>query len=75
MFSFSIDSTDGHARAGVLKTPHGSIQTPVFMPVGTAATAVRCTAGRTIQATIATGALTAGKVYYHIEYMLSTPAI
>ncbi len=38
MFSFSIDSTDGHARAGVLKTPHGSIQTPVFMPVGTAAT-------------------------------------
>ncbi|MBP7773753.1 tRNA guanosine(34) transglycosylase Tgt [Candidatus Gracilibacteria bacterium] len=38
MFSFSIHSTDGHARAGVLETPHGSIQTPVFMPVGTAAT-------------------------------------
>lgn len=26
------------ARLGVLKTPHGEIQTPIFMPVGTAAT-------------------------------------
>jgi hypothetical protein len=41
------------------------------VPVGTAATSVRCTAERTIQVTIATGALTAGKVYYFIEYMLS----
>jgi len=38
MFSFSIDSTDWFARAGTLTTPHGIIQTPVFMPVGTAAT-------------------------------------
>ncbi len=38
MFSFAIDSTDWYARAGVLATPHGTIQTPVFMPVGTAAT-------------------------------------
>lgn len=38
MFSFTIDFTDWYARAGVLETPHGSIQTPVFMPVGTAAT-------------------------------------
>ncbi len=28
----------GKARAGVLKTDHGAVQTPVFMPVGTAAT-------------------------------------
>jgi queuine tRNA-ribosyltransferase len=27
-----------HARAGVLHTPHGDIETPVFMPVGTQAT-------------------------------------
>lgn len=40
-------------------------------PVGTAATSVRLTAERTISASIATGALTAGKVYYFIEYMLS----
>jgi queuine tRNA-ribosyltransferase len=27
-----------HARAGLLHTPHGTIETPVFMPVGTQAT-------------------------------------
>ncbi len=31
-------STECHARTGVLKTPHGDIPTPVFMPVGTKAT-------------------------------------
>ena len=31
-------ATDGHARAGVVHTAHGSFETPVFMPVGTAAT-------------------------------------
>ena len=29
---------DGIARAGIIKTPHGEIHTPVFMPVGTQAT-------------------------------------
>ena len=24
-----------HARRGVVHTPHGDIQTPIFMPVGT----------------------------------------
>jgi queuine tRNA-ribosyltransferase len=38
MFSFKISSTDWFARAGTLTTPHGEIKTPVFMPVGTAAT-------------------------------------
>ena len=32
---FSIEATQGTARAAELKTPHGAIQTPVFMPVGT----------------------------------------
>jgi queuine tRNA-ribosyltransferase len=32
---FRIDARAGSARAAVLDTPHGSIQTPVFMPVGT----------------------------------------
>ena len=32
---FSIEATSGTARAAVLETPHGQIQTPVFMPVGT----------------------------------------
>ncbi|HBQ21235.1 MAG: tRNA guanosine(34) transglycosylase Tgt [Deltaproteobacteria bacterium GWA2_38_16] len=38
MHAFQINSTDGKARCGVLKTPHGEIETPVFMPVGTQAT-------------------------------------
>lgn len=37
-FSFSLHATDGHARAGLLRTPHGEVPTPVFMPVGTQAT-------------------------------------
>ncbi len=34
-FSFSLDATDGAARAGTVQTPHGAIETPIFMPVGT----------------------------------------
>lgn len=37
-FTFTITATDGSARNWVLETPHWSLQTPVFMPVGTAAT-------------------------------------
>ena len=32
------EASDGRARAGVLHTAHGEVPTPVFMPVGTAAT-------------------------------------
>ena len=32
---FTLLSTAGKARTGVLKTPHGDVQTPAFMPVGT----------------------------------------
>jgi queuine tRNA-ribosyltransferase len=38
-FSFAVAKTDPTgARRGRLLTPHGAIETPVFMPVGTAAT-------------------------------------
>ena len=39
-FSFEIIKTCPHtgARAGILHTPHGDIETPIFMPVGTQAT-------------------------------------
>ena len=37
-FEFEVIATDGRARAGILHTPHGDIPTPVFAPVGTAAT-------------------------------------
>ncbi len=35
---FELLATCGQARAGVLRTSHGVIETPVFMPVGTRAT-------------------------------------
>jgi len=35
---FSVTATEGSARAGVLRTAHGAIETPAFMPVGTKAT-------------------------------------
>jgi queuine tRNA-ribosyltransferase len=38
MFEFVLAATDHHARAGLFRTPHGELQTPVFAPVGTAAT-------------------------------------
>src|SRR5450631_1912046 len=34
---FKIEATRGPARAGKLLTPHGEVETPVFMPVGTLA--------------------------------------
>lgn len=35
---FKVDAQDGEARAGVITTRRGQIETPVFMPVGTAGT-------------------------------------
>ena len=35
--TFSVLATDGRARACVLRTAHGEVETPVFMPVGTKA--------------------------------------
>ncbi|MBA3440738.1 MAG: tRNA guanosine(34) transglycosylase Tgt [Pyrinomonadaceae bacterium] len=35
---FEVTAQDGTARAGVLETRHGTIETPVFMPVGTLGT-------------------------------------
>jgi len=39
-FGFDIVKEDENtsARAGILRTPHGSVETPVFMPVGTQGT-------------------------------------
>jgi len=34
-FAFRVVAQDGHARRGLLKTPHGEVETPTFMPVGT----------------------------------------
>ncbi len=34
-FRFNLIASDGRARRGELHTPHGVVQTPAFMPVGT----------------------------------------
>ena len=34
-FGFSLRAADGRARLGTLTTPHGEVETPAFMPVGT----------------------------------------
>jgi queuine tRNA-ribosyltransferase len=38
MFAFDLIAQDSAARAGIFHTPHGDLLTPVFAPVGTAAT-------------------------------------
>jgi queuine tRNA-ribosyltransferase len=48
-FSFTLEARDGRARAGRLVTPHGEVETPVFMPVGTAG-AVKAVLHRELEA-------------------------
>ncbi len=38
MSTFELEAADGAARTGVLRTAHGELRTPAFMPVGTKAT-------------------------------------
>ena len=38
VFDFHIDAASGPARAGTLTLPHGTVETPAFMPVGTQGT-------------------------------------
>jgi queuine tRNA-ribosyltransferase len=37
-FQFTLQATDGNARLGEITMPRGTVRTPAFMPVGTAAT-------------------------------------
>ncbi len=60
-FGHQVIATDGPARAGVLQTAHGAVDTPVFMPVGTAGTVKAMTADQVR----ATGAgLVLGNTYH-----------
>jgi queuine tRNA-ribosyltransferase len=38
VFGFQVQARDGQARRGRIETAHGPVDTPAFMPVGTAAT-------------------------------------
>ncbi len=59
---FALTATDGEARAGRLFTAHGEVETPVFMPVGTAGTVKAMTA----DAVRATGAPIVLANTYHL---------
>jgi queuine tRNA-ribosyltransferase len=48
-FSFSIQDSVGSARTGVFTTPHGPVETPTFMPVGTLATVKALDPGDLVQ--------------------------
>jgi queuine tRNA-ribosyltransferase len=48
-FRFAVTSADGGARLGKFETPHGAVQTPAFMPVGTQG-AVKATLHRDLEA-------------------------
>ena len=48
MLSFQVEATSGRARAGRMETAHGPVETPVFMPVGTAG-AVKAVTPRDLQ--------------------------
>ncbi|MGE0564428.1 MAG: tRNA guanosine(34) transglycosylase Tgt [Pseudolabrys sp.] len=60
-FSFTLKSTDRAARRGEFVTPHGAVQTPAFMPVGTQGTVK----GLTPEQVRATGAeIVLGNTYH-----------
>ncbi len=71
MNCFEVTATDGAARAGILRTAHGDVPTPVFMPVGTKATvkAVDPEELRTLGATIVLGNT------YHLNFRPGAEAI
>ena len=49
-FSYEVTANDGAARTGILRTAHGDVHTPAFMPVGTVGT-VKALAPEDIAAT------------------------
>lgn len=61
-FGFEVMGEDGRARRGRLSTAHGTIETPVFMPVGTAATVK----GMTSESVARTGAEIVLANTYHL---------
>jgi queuine tRNA-ribosyltransferase len=65
MFEFVVEATSGAARAGTLTLPHGSVETPLFMPVGTQGT-VRALSPNDLRAAGATMVL-ANTYHLHVR--------
>lgn len=70
-FSFDIHTRSGLARTGTIKTPHGVIKTPAFIPVGTQATLKSLTPEQ-LQGTGAQAVLANA---YHLYLRPSSPVI
>src|SRR6059036_4110402 len=65
VFEFTLDETSGSARAGTLTLPHGTVETPLFMPVGTQGT-VRALSPNDLRAAGATMVL-ANTYHLHVR--------
>jgi len=65
VFEFTIDATSGPARAGRLTLPHGSVETPAFMPVGTQGT-VRALSPQDLRA-VGAGLVLANTYHLHVR--------
>jgi queuine tRNA-ribosyltransferase len=65
VFEFEIQATSGSARAGTLTLPHGTVETPAFMPVGTQGT-VRALSPADLQA-IGAGLVLANTYHLHVR--------
>ena len=64
-FAFTVEATDGAARAGTLTTPHGTVPTPLFMPVATAATVKGVDIGRVAET--GAGVILANTYHLHLR--------
>src|SRR6266446_2496206 len=65
VFEFSLSATSGAARTGTLTLPHGTVESPVFMPVGTQGT-VRALSPNDLRAAGATMVL-ANTYHLHVR--------
>ncbi len=64
-FRFAVEAVDGAARAGTLTTPHGSVPTPLFMPVATAASVKGVDIGRVAET--GAGVILANTYHLHLR--------
>jgi queuine tRNA-ribosyltransferase len=65
MFEFRVEATSGAARAGTLTLPHGTVETPCFMPVGTQGT-VRSLSPADLKA-VGAGIVLANTYHLHVR--------
>src|SRR6266571_4095466 len=65
MFDFTVHATSASARTGTLTLPHGAVETPAFMPVGTQGT-VRALSPADLKA-VGAGLVLANTYHLHVR--------